>query len=108
MRSVVLFIALVVVAGCSVRQAVPIAAGADLVTTEILIARGGHEANPWGPMQTTAGRVGLKATVTAFVLWACEWLESTGHPRISRWVKWTAIGTWGAAATWNAYLAGKQ
>lgn len=91
---------------CSVRQAVPIAAGADLVTTELLLSRDGYkEANPLPVAQSTGGRVALKLAVSALVIWACEWLDSKGEHRLSSVLKWTAAGVWGAAATWHAYLA---
>lgn len=93
---------------CAARQAVPIAAGADLVTTELVIAQGGYERNPFPGLQTTGGRFALKAAVTVLVVWACERFEAQGHGWASAVLKWTAIGVWGAAATWNAYLARSQ
>lgn len=94
----------VLLPGCAARQSVPLAAGADLLTTELVIAQGGHERNPFPGMQTTGGRVALKATVTVFVVWLCQRLEAQGHQWAADALKWTALAVWGGAATWNAAL----
>lgn len=93
---------------CAARQAIPIAAGADLLTTEIAIHRGGYEANPLPGFQTTGGRVALKAAATAFLVWLCERLEADGHHTTAEILKWTAVGAWGGAAVWNANVARAQ
>jgi DNA (cytosine-5)-methyltransferase 1 len=108
-RKVVAMLALALaLPACAARQSIPIAAGADLVTTEVVIARGGVELNPIPPLQTTGGRVALKAAGTAFLVWLCERLEADGHHTTAEILKWTAVGAWGGAAVWNANVARTQ
>lgn len=87
-------------AGCAARQSIPVAATADLMTTELVIARGGHEANPL--MQPAPVRVSLKVALSAVLIWACERLERDGHHGWSKAAQWGGTGLWGGAAVWNA------
>jgi hypothetical protein len=88
--------------GCAARQAIPIAAGADLVTTELAVAGGAVEQNPIPGLQTSGGRVVWKMAGTVFLVWLCERLERDGHHRSAEILMWGTVGAWGAAATWNA------
>jgi hypothetical protein len=95
----------VMLSGCAARQAIPIAAGADLVTTEMALTHSGAvELNPLPTMQRSSGRFAWKAVGALVVIWACERLERLGFHRGAKWLKWGTVALWGAAATWNAAL----
>jgi hypothetical protein len=100
---VVLLVALLL-PGCAAREAISIAAGADLMTTEFAVGQGGLEQNPLPGAQSTGGRVAIKALGTVVVVWLCEWLEDHGYGRGAKVLKWGTVALWGAAATWNAAL----
>ena len=89
--------------GCSARYSVPLASGADLVTTEIALQTPGlAEGNPLAP-NSTAGRVAWKVIGTAAVVWICEWLDRNGHRKLSGVLQWTATAAFATAAGWNTY-----
>jgi len=92
---------LLLLPGCAARQAVPLAAGADLATTELAISRGAVEQNPLPGLQTSSGRVAIKALGTVFVVWLCERLEAGGYHRGAEFLKWGTVALWGGAAAWN-------
>jgi len=87
------------VMGCAAKITVPIAAGADLVTTEIAIAHGATEINP--VMESTALRISMKALASVLVVWLCNKLDAQGHKGWSNFVQWFATGAWAGAAGWN-------
>jgi len=93
------------VMGCSAKVTVPIAAGADLVTTELAIAQGATEINP--VMRHTALRIGAKALASVLVVWLCSKLDAQGHKGWSNFVQWFATGAWAGAAGWNLSQAVK-
>lgn len=85
--------------GCAAKVTVPIAAGADLVTTEIGLHQGGVEINP--VMQSSGWRIALKAATTALIVWLCDLLDKRGDAGWSDFLQWLATGVWGGAAAWN-------
>jgi hypothetical protein len=96
----------VALSSCAARQAVPIAAGADLATTEIALQRGLVEVNPL--MQNRGTRITLKLAATGLIVWLCEKLEEDGHDTAAKWLQWITVGAWGGAATLNTYTMSQQ
>jgi hypothetical protein len=77
-----------------------VAAGADLTSTEYALRQPGlREANPI--MQTPGNRCVLKLATTAAVIGIAHNLDSTGHKKAARILRWSAIIGWGGAAVWN-------
>lgn len=91
--------------GCSVRSqeiAVVGAAGADLVSTELALERGGVEANPL--MENRTARVLGKTAATATVLLLARELEDE-HPRAAAIMRMSIVGLWAGAALWNVSVS---
>ena len=74
---------------------VVVAAGADLASTEIAIARGAEETNPLG--QERWQRIALKSGVTVGILALARKL---GDDR-GKWIRLTTMGVWFGATGWN-------
>lgn len=88
--------------GCSARYSIPIAAGADIATTEVALNRYElQEANPL--LQTTSARVGWKVGLTVALVWLAEELDDQGRHGTARAVQWLATGLWAGAAVWNVH-----
>jgi|GEM_PF-2618392 len=88
---------------CSAKIRVPVAAGADLLTTEMALQRGFVEGNPLVP-ETPAGRAAFKVAGAGLILVISHELRERGHPKMAGFLEWTATILWGGAAAWNSYL----
>ena len=74
---------------------------ADIVTTEVLLSRGGYaEGNPL--LKDQAIRLAAKAAVTGATLHLYRKYKAAGEHEKAKWVAIIATVVWGAAFTWNA------
>lgn len=88
--------------GCAAKYSVPIAAGADIATTEVALSRVGYvEANPL--LQERSVRISVKVAAVAIVLWLEHSLRTSGHTSAAAWLQWIATGLWSGAAAWNVH-----
>lgn len=98
-----LLLAALLLPGCAARQSIPVAATADLVTTELALSRDSTaEGNP--TLRSPAVRVSVKAAASVLLIWLSERLEKDGHHGSAKAVQWMATGLWSAAAAWNAHV----
>jgi len=83
------------------------AATADLASTEYGLSKPGlREANPL--LQTPGSRAAVKLASTAVVLVVSRHLDTHGHKRGAKIMRWVAIIGWGGAAAWNMRQASKR
>jgi len=75
------------------------ASGADIITTEMALRRGGYEANPL--MREPGVRVLSKLAAGVIVVWAHRKLKRDGHSTKAKLVVIIAVVLWGGAAVWN-------
>lgn len=76
---------------------------ADIVTTELSLARGGHERNPY--MRNRAVRIGSHIVVPVAVNKATEYIRKKGLPRYALWIRIAAVGMWGFYSARNIHIA---
>jgi hypothetical protein len=86
--------------GCAAKVTVPVAATADIVTTEVALVQPGNvELNP--VLQNRAAWISVKVAAAIVVVVIADNLRRDGHPGWSAFIQWFATGLWGGAAAWN-------
>lgn len=77
---------------------------AEIVTTELLMARGGYERNPL--MRNRAVRIGVHIVVPVAVNKATEFIRKEGLPRYALWIRIAVVAMWGFTSARNIHIAG--
>lgn len=85
------------------KRMLPIAAAADLVTTEIALRRGAEEHNPL-MRGGTASRIAVQAVSVTVTLWLARRLERR-HPQLVKWGLRSMVFTYGSLALNNTAVA---
>jgi hypothetical protein len=74
---------------------------ADVVTTEIGLARGRHELNP--VMRNRAVRIGAHVVVPIAVNKTTEFIRSEGYPTYALIIRMAVVGMWGFTSARNIW-----
>jgi len=73
----------------------------DVITTEINLARGRSEANPF--MRNRAVRIAANSGQVALVIFASRKLRAS-HPRMAQAILWIPIVAHASAGAWNVHI----
>jgi len=76
---------------------------ADVITTEVILARGGEELNPL--MRNRTVRIGSHIAYPFVFNEITEFIRKKGHPKIALWTRIAVVGILGSVSARNAHVA---